>query len=119
MRWYESKIDVTGYITLNNQRYPVCDIRNPLQQNEHCPVCDEHIPDVRYEGSVLELEQIDEDTWILADGSVAVEDGHGGLMVSLCIDCVTQHNAIEKRNKGLPQDDDGPYDWCTKTRVEV
>ena len=94
-------------------------IRSPFEQNEHCPVCDEHVPDVRFTGSVLDLEQIDEDTWILVDGSVAVEDGHGGLMVSLCIDCVTEHNAIEKRIKGLPQDDDGPYDWCTKTRVEV
>ena len=79
--------------------------RSPLQQNEHCPVCDEHVPVVRFTGSVLELEQIDDDTWILADGSIAVEDGHGGLMVSLCIDCATEHNVLKKRN------------WCTKTLV--
>lgn len=119
MRWYENKIDVTDYITLNNQRYPVCDIRNQIEKGEHCPVCDEHVPDVRYEGTVFELDQIDEDTWILADGSAAVEDGHGGLMVELCADCIEVDRRISVRNRGLPQDDDGPYDWCTKTRVEV
>ena len=62
--------------------------RSPFEQNEHCPVCDEHVPDVRFTGSVLDLEQIDEDTWILVDGSIAVEDGHGGLMVEICIDCL-------------------------------
>ena len=76
-----------------------------MNLNEHCPVCDEHVLAVQDVNSVLELKQIDDDTWILADGSVAVEDGHGGLMVSLCIDCATEHNVLKKRN------------WCTKTLV--
>ena len=65
-------------------------IRSPMEQDEHCPVCDKHVPDVRFKGTVHELEQIDFscDAWVLADGSVACEDGHGGLMVELCVDCI-------------------------------
>jgi len=62
--------------------------RSPMEQNEHCPVCDKHVPDVRFKGTVNELKQVNDDAWILADGSVACEDGHGGLMVEICIDCL-------------------------------
>jgi len=100
MRWYENKIDVTGYITLNNQRYPVCDIRDQIEKWEHCPVCDEHVPDVRYTGTIHDLEQLgfSADSCILADGSVACEDGHGGLMVELCADCIDVNRRISERN---------------------
>lgn len=63
-------------------------IRSPMEQSEHCPVCDKHVPDVRFKGTVHELKQVNDDAWILADGSIAVEDGHGGLMVEICIDCL-------------------------------
>ena len=92
--------------------------RSPLEQNEHCPVCDKHVPDVRYKGTLDDLEQVDfsADSWILADGSVAVEDGHGGLMVEICADCIAVDRQIRRY---LPQNDDGPYDWCTETNCEL
>ena len=74
-------------------------IRSQFEQNEHCPVCDKHVPDVRFKGTVHDLPQVDfsEDSWILADGSVAVEDGHGGLMVELCVDCIALDRQISVR----------------------
>lgn len=110
-----------NYLNKLTKHQKMVSFRSPFEQNEHCPVCDEHVPDVRYTGTIHDLEQVDfsADSWILADGSVAVEDGHGGLMVELCADCIDVDRRISERNRGLPQDDDGPYDWCTKTRVEV
>lgn len=71
--------------------------RSPMEQNEHCPVCDKHVPDVRFKGTVHELKQVNDDAWILADGSVACEDGHGGLMVELCADCIALDKQISVR----------------------
>lgn len=75
-------------------------IRSPMEQSEHCPVCDKHVPDVRFKGTVHELEQIDFscDAWVLADGSVACEDGHGGLMVELCVDCIGVGKQLVERS---------------------
>jgi len=73
--------------------------RSPMEQSEHCPVCDKHVPDVRFKGTVHELEQVDFscDAWVLADGSVACEDGHGGLMVELCADCIALDIQLTER----------------------
>ena len=74
-------------------------MRSILEDWEHCPVCDKHVPDVRFKGTVHDLEQIDFscDAWMLADGSVACEDGHGGLMVELCADCIALDRQISVR----------------------
>lgn len=74
--------------------------RSPMEQSEHCPVCDKHVPDVRFKGTVHELEQVDfsHDAWVLADGSVASEDGHGGLMVELCVDCIGVGKQLVERS---------------------
>ena len=69
-------------------------IRSPMEQDEHCPVCDKHVPDVRFKGTVHELKQVNDDAWILADGSVACEDGHGGLMVDICINCLRSNKFL-------------------------
>jgi len=93
-----------GYMNLNDlkkltRHQKMASIRSPMEQNEHCPVCDKHVPDVRFKGTVHELEQVDfsHDAWILADGSVACEDGHGGLMVELCADCIALDKQISVR----------------------
>lgn len=55
---------------------------------QHCPSCDKHVPAINDWGNVKELVEDPEDIWHLSDGSIVEEDGHGGLMVHKCKDCI-------------------------------
>lgn len=61
---------------------------------QHCPSCDKHVPAINDWGNVKELVEDPEDFWHLSDGSIAEEDGHGGLMVHKCKDCVLNMNHL-------------------------
>jgi hypothetical protein len=61
---------------------------------QHCPSCDKHVPAINDWGNVKDLVEDPEDCWHLSDGSIAEEDGHGGLMVQKCKDCVLNMNDL-------------------------